>query len=130
MRQPNQGFKIPKFFTQLLNHLYEAECRARKCQDGDKVVRNIERMKDVFLEDFESLNPGNIGTGLIYEDPMGQVYDDTRNDLDAHIAGTSTENLVVVDVIKPVIRVVNQQQGISHVVQKGIVTVESLKQGE
>ena len=87
-------------------------------------------MKDVFLEDFESLNPGNIGTGLIYEDPMGQVYDDTRNDLDAHIAGTSTENLVVVDVIKPVIRVVNQQQGISHVVQKGIVTVESLKQGE
>jgi hypothetical protein len=79
-------------------------------------------MKDAFEE-----------LGLFYEDPMGQSYKETRTDLEATISGQGTENLEVVEVIKPIIRVsrlVNSQEtggarALSRIAQKGIVVVES-----
>ena len=51
-------------------------------------------------------------------------------DLDATIAGTGTENLVVVEVIKPIIRAIVKDGAdeSSKIVQKGIVIVESRKE--
>ena len=57
------------------------------------------------------------------EDPMGQEFKETRTDLDATISGRGTENLIVVEVIKPIVRV--GEAAFSKVVQKGIVVVES-----
>jgi len=79
-------------------------------------------MKDIFEE-----------IGLYYEDPMGQSFKETRTDLEATISGQGTENLTVVQVIKPIIRVsrlMNSQEiggarTLSRVAQKGIVIVES-----
>ena len=68
------------------------------------------------------------GEKLYYEDPMGQVFSETRTDLEASITGTNTENLYVVEVIKPIIRIGDRQ--FSRVVQKGIVVVESKTVGE
>ncbi|MNP69551.1 hypothetical protein D3C76_1656630 [compost metagenome] len=60
---------------------------------------------------------------MIIEDPLGQPFKETRTDLEATIVGAGTENLVVTEVIKPVIRLVNGP--VSRIVQKGIVVVQS-----
>jgi len=75
-------------------------------------------MKDAFAE-----------FGLAYEEPMNQPFNETRTDLEATISGAGTEHLVVVEVIKPIIRVVLGEGAgeFSKVVQNGIVVVESRK---
>ena len=54
---------------------------------------------------------------------MGQSFSETRTDLEATITGEGTDNLKVVEVIKPIIRV--GDKSFSRVVQKGIVIVQS-----
>jgi hypothetical protein len=113
---------IPKQTFSLLNNLYELEQKILKLGDNSNMLRNISKMKDAFEE-----------LGLFYEDPMGQSYKETRTDLEATISGQGTENLEVVEVIKPIIRVsrlVNSQEtggarALSRIAQKGIVVVES-----
>jgi hypothetical protein len=114
--------EIPKLFLTLLNQLYEIEYKLEGLEDYKNIRRNIERMKDVLRTEISPVEPD---TGLYYEDPMGKSYNETRNDLDANISGESTENLVVVDVIKPIIRYGNSRKGFSLVVQKGVVVVAS-----
>lgn len=103
---------LPKLLLQTLNQLYDIERKLTLHGDAAGISRNVERIKEAFATDF-----------LFYEDPMGQPFNETRVDLEASIAGESTENLVVTEVIKPVIR---QGDGnYSHVVQRGIVVVQS-----
>jgi hypothetical protein len=116
--QQKTAIEIPKVYFTLLNHLYEIERKVGGLEDFKKIARNIERMKDIFRTEI-------FPAELYYEDPMGQSYDETRNDLDANISGEGTEDLVVVDVIKPIIRIGNSQQGFSKIVQKGVVIAES-----
>jgi len=118
----SQEIKVPKLYITLLNQLYEIERKLGGSEEYEKIARNIERMKDVFCYE---ISPENANTELFYENPMGQTYNETRNDLDAHIIGEGTENLVVVDVIKPIIRIGNRQQGLTKIVQRAMVTVES-----
>jgi hypothetical protein len=120
--QQHPKIEIPKMYRTLLNHLYEIERKVGGLEDFNKIARNIERMKDAFRTE---LNPAEPDWEIYYEDPMGQPYDETRNDLDANIAGESTENLFVVDVIKPIIRFGDSRKGLSKIVQKGVVIVTS-----
>jgi len=110
---------VPKIYLNLLNQIFELERKLKKTDSFEKVSRNLERMKDIFLVD---ISPD---MEISYEDPLGQKWDDTRLDLDAHIIGDKTDNLIVVDVIKPIIRIKDTKLNISQVVQIGIVTVES-----
>jgi hypothetical protein len=82
--------------------------------DPSNLKRNIEKMKDVLESEIK----------LFYEDPMGQSFNETRSDLDASISGVGTNDLVVVEVLKPVIRY-GAREEYSRVVQKGIVVVQS-----
>jgi hypothetical protein len=59
---------------------------------------NVDRIKTFF--ESELLKDGQ---GLIYHDPKGENYDETRIDCEANISGTSVENLEIVEVIKPMI---------------------------
>ena len=120
--QQKQEVNVPKLLLTLLNHLYEIERKTSGLDNFKKISRNIERMKDAFKTE---LNGSIDDMGLTYEDPMGQPYNETRLDLEANISGEGTDNLIVVEVIKPIIRLECAQQGISRVVQKGIVIVES-----
>ncbi len=122
MFNSSQEIQVPKLFITLLNQLFEIERKLGGSDDYEKISRNVGRMKDVICSE---ISPQNSNTEIFYENPMGQAYDETRNDLDAHIVGEVTDNLVVVDVIKPIIRVGNRQQGLSRVVQRAMVTVES-----
>ena len=62
--------------------------------------------------------------GLIYQNPIGEKFNETRTDLEASIAGNSAENLVVTEVIKPIIRL-RTNTGVTTIVRKGVVVVES-----
>lgn len=96
----------------VLNNVFEAESKLKKSGDPGNIQRNLAKIKNAFEE-----------MGLFYEDPIGQPFSETRTDLEGSISGTSTENLVVVEVMKPVIR--HGRREFSRVVQKGIVILES-----
>ena len=109
--------EVPRIFIVLLNNLYEAERKLAMHGDTGNVQRNVDRMKGALQEQ-----------GLVFEDPMGQRFQETRTDLEATISGDSADNLVVVEVIKPVVRY--EIDGLSKVVQRGIVVVQSQGKGE
>lgn len=114
---PSVVVEVPKFVLQVLNNLCDIERKISIHGDPGNVRRNVERIKEA-LE----------GERIFYEDPMGQKFNETRTDLEATITGESTEALHVVEVIKPIIRV--GEKSFSRVVQKGIVVVQSKKQGD
>lgn len=98
-----------------MNQVYEMEQKLKKSGDSANLQRNISKIAHAFHE-----------LGLEYEDPMGQHFSETRTDLDATIAGANSENLFVVEVVKPIIRYSgNSPDEFSRVVQKGIVIVKA-----
>lgn len=113
---------VPSGLLKILNNLYEIDRKLSLHGDGGNAIRNIEKIKDAIREVF-SLGEFDI----FYEDPMGQLFKETRTDLDATITGDGTDNLYVVEVIKPIIRV--GSDAFSRVVQKGSVIVQA-KNGE
>jgi hypothetical protein len=119
MANSTSSAQIPKGMLTAMNQLYELEQKIKKCDDLGNLARNVSRMKDAFAE-----------LGLAYEDPMGQPFTDTRTDLEASISGATTEDLVVVEVIKPIIRMLLRDgtREFSKIVQRGIVVVESQKE--
>jgi hypothetical protein len=119
MRDNTSAMRISKSILTVMNQVYELERKLKKYNDPGDCSRNIDRMKDAFEE-----------LGLTYEDPMGQAFKETRTDLEASISGAATEDLVVAEVIKPIIRVrvCDGTREFSRVVQKGIVVVESQKE--
>jgi hypothetical protein len=109
---PGLHVSIPKYILVFANNLFEIEKKLAASGDTGNVSRNILKMKEALEEN-----------GVTYENPIGQSFNETRTDLDASISGPGTEDLYVVDVMKPIIRVTGS--GLSSVVQKGIVVVES-----
>jgi len=80
------------------------------------INRNIDKLKSFYENDFDD----NIS--FIIENPEGQNYNETRTDIEANIVGDSTDNLIIIDVIKPIIRI--KQSGINQIIQKGIAIVQ------
>ena len=108
--QPND--LVSKWIIGLLNNLFEIEKKIQINSEHTNLKRNIERMKEIFADQ-----------KVFFENPLGESFSETRTDLEATITGTSTDDLRVIDVIKPIIRV--GDRSFSRVVQKGIVVVES-----
>ncbi len=109
---PSGAIEIPKFVLQVLNNLCDLDRKLSIHGDPGNAKRNVERIKET-IEDIK----------VFYEDPMGQSFSETRTDLEATITGEGSDNLKVVEVIKPIIRV--GDRNFSRVVQKGIVIVQS-----
>jgi hypothetical protein len=105
----------------VLNQIFEIEKKVKKLEEKNSINRNIKKIKDFFINDMSE------SVSLIIDDPTGEKYSETRTDVEANISGNQTEDLIIVDVVKPIIRI--QQGKTSQVVQKGIVIVES-KKGE
>jgi hypothetical protein len=103
---------VPEWALKLLNNIYDIEQKLTRYPDPANICRNITKMKDLLEEQ-----------GLFYEDPLGQAYKETRTDLEATISGAGTDNLRVVEVIKPIVRAGKRE--LSRVAQKGIVVVEA-----
>ena len=109
---PTGAIEIPKFVLQVLNNLCDIERKLSIHGDPGNAKRNVERIKETFEDE-----------KVFYEDPIGQSFSETRTDLEATITGEGSDNLKVVEVIKPIIRV--GDRNFSRVVQKGIVIVQS-----
>ena len=105
--------ELDKWVQQVLNNLYEIENKLSRAGDPGNALRNVARMKEALAS-----------AHVFYEDPFGQSFVETRTDLEVTISGNETENLRVVEVIKPIIRIGDASY--SRVAQKGIVVVQSI----
>ncbi|MFK7920776.1 MAG: hypothetical protein AB8H47_02415 [Bacteroidia bacterium] len=94
----------------LVNQLFDLEKKLNKLEDGQKVQRNLRRMK----ENLQDL-------GLFFHDPLGERFDETRTDCEASIAGEDSEDLVITEVLKPIIHLKNGPQ--VQLLQAGLVIV-------
>jgi len=120
MLEPN--FKQYKPYFELLDQLFEIERKLENIEESNSISRNLNKMKDIFETNlFSSSTSSEIG--FTYDNPIGESYNETRLDLEASIAGNSTENLVIKEVIKPIIRY--KSGGSTLIARKGVVVVES-----
>lgn len=95
----------------ILNQIFEIEKKIEHKPELNGLQRHVNRIKDQFEE-----------LGLIYTNPIGEPYSETRTDCEATIAGNSTNNLSIIEVIKPIISL--KEGAFSTIVQKGLVIVE------
>ena len=97
----------------IINQLYELEKKISRLEEAPKFRRNLKRITAAFEE-----------LGFSVHIPMGEKIDETRTDCEVSIAGNSTENLVITDVIKPVVHF--SDEGVKQIVQRGVVIAEEL----
>jgi hypothetical protein len=89
------------------------EIRQKIAQENmeKKFERNFNRIFSLFEEE-----------GFICQYPLGEKYNETRTDCEATIIGKESKNMIVSQVIKPVVYK-QSAEGLT-LVQKGIVLVE------
>jgi hypothetical protein len=115
----NDTISVPKKYIEILDQVFEIEKKLESISEPNSISRNINRIKECF----ENLMPE---CGLVYQNPLGEKFSETRTDLEASIAGNYADNLVVTEVIKPIIRL-RTNSGVTTIVRKGVVVVESKK---
>jgi hypothetical protein len=96
----------------ILNHLFLLERKIEKLESATSLQRHTERIVEEFAE-----------LGFITENPIGQPYNETRTDCEASIAGESPDNLVIVEVAKPLVR--HRDRESTRIIQRAVVIVES-----
>ncbi len=96
----------------IINQFFEIGRKLNSIPGSDSLQRNMERIRNYYEE-----------MGLKIHDPLNEAYSETRTDCEASISGTSVDNLYIHEVIKPIVR--NVQDGRSLIVQKGIVIVKA-----
>ncbi|MEM1214594.1 MAG: hypothetical protein AAGJ82_02835 [Bacteroidota bacterium] len=109
-----------QFFLDLANQFFTLEQKAQQLDDAIKLQRNLSRIQRMLSERLDAFDP--TATGLEIHNPLGEDYDETRTDCSASITGAATENLKIVEVIKPIIRL--RQAQMSQIVQTGVVIVK------
>jgi hypothetical protein len=105
----------------MLNQLFEMEQKVAKIQEQNSLQRNIDRLKGFF--ETEALSDSQ---GLVFYNPLGENFDETRTDCEATISGTGHERLKIIEVIRPIIYV--KYGNTQMIAQKGIVIVQSENQ--
>ncbi len=96
----------------IVNQLFDLERKLDRLPDGKPLNRNLRRMRES-LEDL----------GISYHNPLGESFDETRTDCEASITGTQTENLVITEVIKPIVHL--KEEGYLQLIQNGVVIVSA-----
>lgn len=108
--------EVPKPVFTVLNQVFEIERRLAKVDDPARFSRPLEKLKEAFDSDEAQ---------FVIENPINQKYDITRTDVEATIAGTEHEGLVITEVLKPIIKLTCN--GISRIIQKGVVIASASK---
>lgn len=108
--------KVVKNQIFILNQIFEIENKLSKLDISHTISRNIDKLKSFYKDSFDD----NIS--FIIENPKGQDYNETRTDVEASIVGDSVDNLVIIDIIKPIIRL--KQGHTNQIIQQGIVIVQ------
>lgn len=126
---------VPKTLLAVLNQIHEIEQKISTLEDPGHLLRNLDRVREALGEKQLPLAESNgetIHIGLVYERPQMTEFRETRTDVEATISGHGQGRLMIVDVIKPIIRVVYQDgdQERNKIIQKGIVIVEAEKEAD
>lgn len=98
--------------VQIINQLSEIKQKLVQERIEDKFERNLSRLFSIFEEQ-----------GYLCNNPLGERYNDTRTDCTANVVGAEGRNMIITQVIKPVIYF--KKDGAATLVQKGIVIVEN-----
>jgi hypothetical protein len=85
--------------------------KSKRISEAHTLGRNLDKLKIMFEQ-----------MGLVYHDPIGEAYSESRSDCEASISGIETKNLSIVETIKPIIR--RQKEGFTSLAQKAVVVVE------
>lgn len=114
--------KVARIYLDIINQVFEIEKKATGIREPNSIQRNVNKLREIIENDLLPGGPdGN--QRLIYHNPLGEPYNITRTDCEASIAGESTENLVITDVIKPIVRYCKGPLNV--IVQKAVVVVKS-----
>jgi hypothetical protein len=112
-------------FVDLINQVFEIEKKAANLTEPNSIHRNVRRMKEWFEREFMATSNGQPTIiSLSYHDPLGEEYKETRTDCDASIAGSGIDNLVITEVIKPIIWY-SIGGSAKSIIQQAVVVVES-----
>jgi hypothetical protein len=110
-------------YLDLLNQVFEIDKKASALTESNSIARNIRNMRGWFERDI--VGPGGQPVySLTFHNPMGESYNETRADCDASIAGSGTEQLVITEVMKPIVWL-SIGGGPKYIVQQAVVVVES-----
>ncbi|MFK7946068.1 MAG: hypothetical protein AB8G11_00645 [Saprospiraceae bacterium] len=104
---------LPSPWLQIINQIFDMEKKLEKMDNTRSIERNIRRIKS----QLEEMN-------IEYLNPIGQRYNETRTDVTATISGRSSNNLIITEVIKPII--VQKVGNMHQIIQTGVVIVESV----
>jgi hypothetical protein len=108
----------------ILNQVFEIEKKVARLEEENSISRNLRKLRAQFEGGFPVAMPSGVAqVRLVYHDPTGEPYDETRTDCEASIAGNSGEDLQIVEVIKPIIRL--QHNDINVIVQRAVVVAQS-----
>jgi len=109
--------KEVKKYLFILNQIFEIEKKVNRLEERNSINRNTKKLMEFFEESMSDY------ISFIVENPIDESYNETRTDVEASISGNESENLIIVEVIKPIIRIKSGK--LNQIVQKAIVIVES-----
>lgn len=112
--------KVPQPYLDLINQVFEIEKKTFQLKEHNSLQRNINRLKDLIENE---LFKSNESAGLTYHNPLGERYSQSRTDCEASIAGIETDNLEIVEVIKPIIfyNYIDDNKAIKIIAQQAVV---------
>jgi hypothetical protein len=112
-------------YLDLLNQVFEIDKKAGALTESNSIARNIRNMRSWFERDITAMQGAQtIVYSLTFHNPIGEPYNETRADCDASIAGSGTEQLVITEVMKPIVWL-SVGGSPRHIVQQAVVVVES-----
>lgn len=116
--------KVPQAYLDFINQIFEIEKKAINLKEENSIQRNINKINGL-LE--EGLFSNEQIIGFSYHNPTGESYNETRTDCEATISGTEVENLVIIEVIKPIVFCAYRDQDkiMKVIVQQAVVIVQS-----
>jgi hypothetical protein len=113
-----QNITISNEVISLINQVFEIEEKQKMIEQKNSIDKNVRNLKELleegFFQDF----------GISYYNPIGEDFKDSRTDCDVVENLSNTfENLVIIQVIKPIIRV--KQNDAIRIIQRARVVVQS-----
>jgi hypothetical protein len=107
----NQYISTP--WLQIINQIFDMEKKLENIENSRILERNIRRIKSQLAE-----------MNIEYLNPINERYSETRTDVEATISGNSSKNLMITEVIKPII--IQRNGNLQQIIQTGVVIVESV----
>jgi len=96
----------------VINQVFELQAKIKDNGIASQFERNFSRLLNLFEEE-----------GYLIQNPTGETYTEARTDCEASISGRLGSKMKIIRTIKPIIY--QQQDGIPHLLQKGVVIVEN-----